>query len=153
LSIPHVGAETARLIAGEFKTLSSVRQASESELAAIDGIGETVAQAVVDWFANDGNSKQVDELKGQVNIKQYEPEGGEGPLTDTTVVFTGSLADFTRQEAQRAARQSGADTARSVSSNTDYLVVGDNPGSKLETAKEGGVDIIDEPTFKQLLNQ
>jgi DNA ligase (NAD+) len=152
LSIPHVGAETARLIAGEFNTLGEVRQADKPDLEAIDGIGEKVAQAVADWFADADNLQKVDALLEVVDVGEYQAGEVDGPLADTTIVFTGSLGDFTRQQAQDAAREAGANPTSSVSSNTDYLVVGDNPGSKVETARDEDVDIINENEFKQLLN-
>jgi DNA ligase (NAD+) len=152
LSIPHVGAETARLIAEEFNTLNEVRQADKPDLEAIDGIGEKVAQAVADWFADADNLDQVDQLLEAVTVNGYQTTDTGGPLVDTTIVFTGSLDEFTRQQAQDAARSAGANPTSSISGNTDYLVVGDNPGSKVDTAQDEGVDIINEDEFKQLLN-
>jgi DNA ligase (NAD+) len=152
LSIPHVGAETARLIAEEFNTLNEVRQADKPDLEAIDGIGEKVAQAVADWFADADNLDQVDQLLEAVTVNEYQITDTGGPLADTTIVFTGSLDEFTRQQAQDAARSAGANPTSSISGNTDYLVVGDNPGSKVDTAQDEGVDIINEDEFKQLLS-
>lgn len=153
LSISYVGQETARLIAGEFNTLSEVRQADKPDLEAIDGIGEKVAQSVASWFADTRNVAQVEDLLEEVVVKPHEPEPVDGPLVEKTIVFTGSLHDLTRQEAQEAAREAGANTTSSVSSNTDYLVVGDNPGSKLDRADKEGVEILREGEFTQLLNQ
>ncbi len=153
LSIPFVGQETARLIAAEFQTLGEIRQADKPDLEAIDGIGEKVAQAFASWFANDKNLKQVDKLLEEITVQDYEPQTAGGPLADTTIVFTGSLDEFTRQEAQDAARAAGANPTSSVSSNTDYLVAGENPGSKLEEAKNQGVNVIGEDEFEGLLGE
>lgn len=153
VSIPYVGAETARLIAEEFHTLEQVRQADRPDLEAIDGIGGKVAQAFASWFADDENTGQVDDLLEQITVTPYEPEPTNGPLADTTIVFTGSLNRFTRQEAKQAAREAGANPTGSVSGNTDYLVAGADPGSKRQAAEELGVEIIDESRFKDLLNQ
>jgi DNA ligase (NAD+) len=153
LSIPYVGAETARIIAAEFNNLSSVQSADKSRLEAIDGIGDTVAESVYSWFNDKQNQELVADLVSEVTVNDYEQAGSSGPLADKTVVFTGSLSSFTRQEAKDAARSAGATPTGSVSGNTDLIVAGDNPGSKVETAKELGVNIIDESEFMTLIDQ
>ncbi|PSO45178.1 MAG: hypothetical protein BRC25_02965, partial [Parcubacteria group bacterium SW_6_46_9] len=153
LSIPHVGAETARLIAKECITLEGVRSADAADFEDIDGIGDIVAQSVYDWFADSENQKYLDDLLSEMTAQNYARDSEDGPLADKTIVFTGSLDDFTRQEAKDVARKAGANPASSVSGNTDYVVAGDNPGSKVEQGRELGVDIIDESEFQSLINQ
>jgi DNA ligase (NAD+) len=153
LSIPHVGAETARLIADRFGNLSSVRSAESGELEAIDGIGNVVATAVHDWFADPDNQQLIDGLLQEVTVHTYNTDNQTGRLADKTIVFTGSLDNFTRQEAKNAARKVGANPTSSVSGSTDYVVAGDNPGSKVDQAREKGVNVIDEKQFKQMITE
>jgi len=153
LSIPHVGAETARLIAKECNTLEGVRSADATDFEAIDGIGDIVAQSIHDWFADKENQKCLDDLLAEITVQDYAHDSEGGPLADKTVVFTGSLDNFTRQEAKDVVRKAGANPTSSVSGNTDFVVAGDNPGSKVNDGRELGVDIIDESEFKSLINQ
>ncbi len=152
LSIDYVGAETARLLAKQFRTLSSVRQASQADLEAIDGIGDAVAQSVADWFTREDNQKLVDDLLTEVSVADYQlSEPADGPLQGKTVVFTGSLDNYTRDEAGKAVRQRGGSVTSSVSGNTDFVVVGKDPGSKQDKAKELDVVTLNESEFVELL--
>lgn len=152
LSIAFVGSETARLIAHHFRTLDGVRSAEKAELEAIDGIGEKVAQSVANFFAADDNQKLVDDLLQEVEVLPVQTVQESGELAGDTFVFTGSIKGFTRQEASEAVRSRGGETASSVSGNTDYVVAGENPGSKLDDAKEHGVAILSEDEFTDLLD-
>lgn len=152
LSINHVGAETARLIATHFGDIDAIRAATVDELSDIDGVGEIVAQAVVDFFSAEDNQEIVDRLLEQVDIKAPPSAVADGKLADKTFVFTGSLDDFSRTEAKDAVQARGGKVSSSVSSNTDYVVVGDNPGSKRKKAETIGVEILDEAAFKDLLS-
>ncbi len=150
LGIPHVGPTTARELAREFGSFEAVREAAEREperLERVDDVGETVARAIHDFFESEGNAAVVDDLLEHVSPRRAETEGGE-ELAGLTFVFTGSLSTMTREEAQELVEAHGGDATGSVSGNTDYLVVGDNPGTrKREDADERDVPILDEDDF------
>ncbi|MEX2369087.1 MAG: NAD-dependent DNA ligase LigA [Candidatus Paceibacterota bacterium] len=151
LSISYVGAETSRLIAQHLQTIAAVRAAGRHELREIDGVGEKVAEAVESFFAADDNQELVDRLLREVEIMEMERSNVSNKLAGKIFVFTGSLDNLTRTEAAEAVRARGGKVASSVSSNTDYVVAGDNPGSKRAEAENLGVDILTETDFKKLL--
>jgi len=153
LSIPHVGAETARLIAKECNTLEGVRSADATDFEDIDGIGDIVAESIYNWFADQDNQNYLDDLLSEITVQDYAHDSEGELLADKTIVFTGSLDDFTRQEAKDVVRKAGANPTSSVSGNTDFIVAGDDPGGKVNDGRELGVDIIDESEFKSLINQ
>lgn len=154
LSIPHVGEETAHAIAEHFGTLERVRAASQDELDAIDGIGTVVAASVHEWFSDTSNQALVDRLREHVTVlSSTPPTAGDTPLAGTTIVLTGSLAGYTREQAKAAIRRAGGTVASSVSKETDYVVAGDNPGAKYTEAQELGVVILDEAAFTELLGE
>jgi DNA ligase (NAD+) len=150
LSIDHVGEETARLIASYCGTLENVREATVEELAAIHGVGDVVALSVVDWMQDPLHRKVLDELCAHISITETKGSQG-GALTGKTFVFTGTLASLARSEAQDLARKEGAHISNSVSKKTDYVVAGEEAGSKAEKAKTLGVTILDEKAFLKLL--
>jgi DNA ligase (NAD+) len=152
LSIPHVGAETARLISEDFQTLKNVRTATKEALAEITGVGDVVAESVVDFFAADDNQDFVDRLLKQVNVTKMLMSDINISLKGKTFVFTGSLDTLTRSEASQAVRNRGGAVSNSVSKNTDYVVAGEKPGSKKQEAKKLAVEIIDEAAFQKLLS-
>jgi DNA ligase (NAD+) len=123
------------------------------DLTAVEGIGPEIAQSVFDWFHDRGNLRLLDKLAAAgLRMQDPEPEAvPEGPLSGTTVVITGSLESMSRSEAERAAAQAGAKVASSVSKRTDFVVVGENPGSKFEKAQQLGVETIDEGEFLKRL--
>lgn len=151
LSIDGVGEETARLLADNFGTLQKLRNASEAKLATIYGIGETVATAITEWFATKENSDLVDRLLAHITLEETAKASVSSMLAGKTMVFTGTLPTLDRDTAKDMARQAGANISSSVSKKTDYVVVGENPGSKAEKASELGVTIIDETEFQSLL--
>ncbi|MFW5968107.1 MAG: NAD-dependent DNA ligase LigA [Persicimonas sp.] len=155
LGIPHVGQHTARLIAREFGDLDSLREATEMELLAISGIGPEIAASVVDFFEEEQNQEALDRLERLgLNIEPMPGADGDDeplPLDGKRFVLTGALDDFTRAEATERIEELGGRVTSSVSSVTDYLVVGENPGSKLDQAREEGVEILDEAAFVGLL--
>lgn len=152
LSINHVGAETARLLATHFGDIDAIQAATIDELSRIDGVGDIVAQAVVDFFSAEDNQEIVARLREQVDIEAPPAADTGSALSGMTFVFTGSLENFTRSEAKEAVHARGGKVASSVSKNTDYVVVGDNPGSKRAEAQKKGVSIIDELKFRDLLD-
>lgn len=153
LGIPHVGKTVAETIVRHVRTIDELAEAEPEALLAIDGIGPKIAESIRDWFAVDKNQALVDELKEVgVNVERKAHEAPSEaaaalPLAGLTVVITGSLPERTRAEASEAIEQAGANVTSSVSGNTDVLVVGDNPGSKLQQAQEEGTTIlrVDEP--------
>ncbi|HEY0948269.1 MAG TPA: NAD-dependent DNA ligase LigA [Candidatus Paceibacterota bacterium] len=147
LSIPHVGEETARLIAIEFGTLDTLRAAKASAFADIDGVGEVVAEALSNWFADPENQSLLERLSAHLSISRIEREGAGGPLEGMSVVITGSFESFSREEGEAMVRRAGGKTGSSVSKKTGFVVAGDKPGSKLAKAEEFGVPVIDEAEF------
>ncbi|MFA9428165.1 NAD-dependent DNA ligase LigA [Natronorubrum sp. A-ect3] len=157
LGIPHVGPTTARELAREFATFESVREAAKTDperLEGVDDVGETVAQQIHDFFASEANAAAVDDLLEHVSPQESDLEHGGDALEGLTVVFTGSLEGITRGEAQDIVEAHGANATGSVSGNTDYLVVGENPGqTKRDDAEANDVPIIDEDEFRELLEE
>lgn len=148
LGISHVGKTVAETIVRHFRSIDELAEATVEDLVAIDGIGPTIAESIVDWFAVQGNRALVEDLKAEgVNVERKPHEAPTSsneslPLADCTAVITGSLPDRTRTEASDAIERAGGNVTSSVSGNTDVLVVGENPGSKLEDAREEGATIF-----------
>jgi DNA ligase (NAD+) len=153
LSIRHVGPSAAREIARELRSLRRIAEASVEELAAIDGVGPTIAQSIVEWFAVDWHRGIVERWLAAGVDPAVPADSGPKPLAGLTVVITGTLAGFTRDGAKEAAQAAGAKVSGSVSKKTSYVVVGENPGSKHDKAVELGVTVLDEDGFRQLLEQ
>ncbi len=152
LSIRHVGPTAARALAQEFGSMAAIREASEEQLAATEGVGPTIAEAVTAWFEVDWHREIVDKWeRAGVSMADERDESTPRTLEGLTIVVTGSLVDFSRDSAKEAILSRGGKAAGSVSKKTDYVVVGDNAGSKAEKAEQLGVAILDEDGFKQLL--
>ncbi len=152
LSIRHVGPTAARALATEFGSMEAVRAATEPELAATEGVGPTIAEAVVAWFAVDWHCAIVDTwAAAEVTMADERDESTPRTLEGKTVVVTGSLVDFSRDGAKEAILSRGGKASSSVSKKTDYVVVGESPGSKAEKAEQLGVPVLDEDAFKHLL--
>jgi len=151
LSIPHVGEETARIIAESFRTIRGVRSATREELAQVFGVGEIVAESLVTWFRDTDHSRELDKLLSFLSIEM--PDVGlkkATPLTGKTIVFTGALETQSRADAETLARALGAQVTSSVSKKTDYVVVGDAPGSNAKKAITLGVLVLTEKEFLAL---
>ena len=152
LGIPHVGRSVAGDLALEFGSLQALAQASQDDLEAMEDMGETMASAIRQWFDNQDNQRLLERLRDR-GLDPREEERGDR-LDSLTLVLTGSLESFTRDEAQDAIRRQGGHPTSSVSSNTDYLVVGSEPGdTKLEDAREHDVETLDEEEFLELLGE
>ncbi|SHO63017.1 DNA ligase (NAD+) [Pseudoxanthobacter soli DSM 19599] len=158
LGIRHVGESTAKLLAGAYGTWAAFQSAMEAaadhgseawaDLNTIDGIGEVVAQAVVDFFAEAHNREALAALLAQIEPEAAEARAvGDSPIAGKTVVFTGSLERMTRDEAKARAEAMGAKVAGSVSAKTDLVVAGPGAGSKLKKAAELGIEVIDEDSW------
>ena len=153
LGIRHVGPRVASLLCSRFPSLDQLRGASVDELSAVEDIGPVIAASVHEWLASSYGTRVLDGL-AEAGVALDVPESeriGEGPLTGKTLVVTGSLAGFSRQEAEEAIRKAGGRASGSVSKKTDYVVAGDEAGSKLEKATKLGVKVIDEDEFRVLL--
>lgn len=144
LSIPQVGEETAEDISDMFGTLGAISSATIEELESISGIGEVVARSLYEWFANADNKKLVSRLLKYVTIKKEKKKEQERKLKGKTFVLTGTLPSLSRVEVRRKIKDMGGDVASSVSQSTDYVVVGDNPGSKYNKAQRLGVTMLNE---------
>ena len=151
LGIPKVGRATAADIARHFGTLDSVVAADEAELREVDGIGPTVASEIADFFDSERNREVIADLR-EAGVEPQSAETAGGTLEGTTFVFTGSLEGLSREAAHELIERHGGSATSSVSGNTDYLVVGDDPGrSKREAADEHDVPTLDQSAFEALL--
>ncbi|WP_158015996.1 NAD-dependent DNA ligase LigA [Mycobacterium basiliense] len=154
LSIRHVGPTAARALATEFGRLDAIAEASTEQLAAVEGVGPTIASAVSEWFTVDWHREIVDNWRAAgVRMADDRDESVPRNLAGLTVVVTGSLTGFSRDEAKEAIVARGGKAAGSVSKKTSYVVAGDSPGSKYDKAVELGVPILDEDGFAKLLTE
>nr|WP_258006404.1 NAD-dependent DNA ligase LigA [Arthrobacter sp. AFG20] len=152
LSIRHVGPRASRALANHFGTMDAIRGASEEELAGVDGVGPTIAAALKEWFAEDWHVDIIDRWAAAgVRMKDERDESTPRTLEGLTVVVTGTLEGFSRDEAKEAILVRGGKAAGSVSKKTSYLVAGDNAGTKRDKAEQLGVPILDEDGFRELL--
>ncbi len=152
LGIRHVGSATARLIAERFSGEDLLKGVSVEQLAGIEGVGEVVARSVIEYFEREDNRALIERLmKLGLDFGSVEQRPAGGPLTGKRLVITGTLSRPRSEFAERIERAGGTVTS-SVSGNTDYLVVGEEPGSKLERARRLGVEVIDEERLEELLS-
>ncbi|MFF4404522.1 NAD-dependent DNA ligase LigA [Streptomyces sp. NPDC001262] len=155
LSIRHVGPVAAVALAREFRSLERIAEAGEEELAAVEGVGGTIAASVREWFAEDWHREIVEKWKA-AGVRMEEEAGadeGPRPLAGLTVVVTGTLSTHTRDAAKDALQSRGAKVTGSVSKKTDFVVVGDNPGSKFDKAMQLKVPVLEEDGFAVLLEE
>ena len=152
LSIRHVGPTAARALATEFGSMDAIKNASLDELVQVEGVGQTIAEAVVEWFGVDWHQEIVAAWSAAgVRMADERDESIERTLEGKTLVVTGSLVNYSRDSVKEAIISRGGKAASSVSKKTDYVVVGDNPGSKADKAEQLGVPILDEAAFERLL--
>ena len=154
LSIRHVGPTSAQALANKFGSIANIQKASADELANIDGVGGVIAEAIVEWFEIDWHKEIIKKWeKAGVALVDAPKEKIPQTLAGLTIVATGSLSSFTRDEITEAITSRGGKAASSVSSKTDFVVAGDSAGSKLDKATELGITILDEAGFKKLLEK
>jgi DNA ligase (NAD+) len=148
LGIRHVGDRAAELLARRFGTMRELREAAESAIGDVRGIGPTIAEAVHEFFADARNAKLVDDL-ASLGLDMREPTraAAQGPLTGGTYVLTGTLPTLTRGEATRRIEAAGGSVTGSVSKQTTAVVAGEEAGSKLDKAKLLGIPVWDERTL------
>ncbi|MFW6140434.1 MAG: NAD-dependent DNA ligase LigA [Acidobacteriota bacterium] len=154
LGIRHVGVHMARVLAREFNNLENLQKADENELREIREAGPQIAKSVHHFFKQEQNQQVLKRLKeAGVKIEPMETKGKSLPMDGKKFVFTGTLKDFTRDEAKQAVEDLGGRGTSSVSSEADYLVLGEDPGSKLDEAKKHNVKILNEDEFKKRLKE
>jgi DNA ligase (NAD+) len=152
LSIRHVGPTAARALATAFGSLPAIRDASEERLADVDGVGPTLAAALKEWFAEDWHCEIVDKWAAAgVRMEDEADENMPRTLEGLTVVVTGTLENLSRDEAKEAIIMRGGKASGSVSKKTDYVVAGENAGTKLDKAESLGLTVLDEDGFRKLL--
>lgn len=156
LSIRHVGPVAAEALAREFRSIDRIEQATEKELAAVDGVADIIAASLKQWFEEDWHREILRKWR-EAGVRMEEEDAGEDegprPLEGLTVVVTGTLENYTRDGAKEALQSLGAKVAGSVSKKTAFVVVGDNPGSKYDKAMQLKVPVLDEAGFVILLEQ
>jgi DNA ligase (NAD+) len=155
LSIRHVGPEAARALAREFGSIDAIQAASTEQLAEVEGVGPTIARAVRDWFEVDWHRDVVERWRAAgVRLADARADEGPQPLAGLTVVITGTLVDYSRDGATEAVQQAGGKVTGSVSKNTDFVVVGADPGaSKYDKAVKLGIPLLDDAGLAALLNE
>jgi DNA ligase (NAD+) len=152
LSIRHIGERLAQVLAENFPSFEALQEASEERLMEIPTVGPEVAKSIVNFFKEKKNRKVIEKMLAAGVKIEYKPKIRKGDkLKEKTFVFTGALRSFTRDEAKRLVEELGGRVSSSVTKKTDYVVVGEEPGSKLDVAKSLGIKTIDEEEFKRLI--
>jgi DNA ligase (NAD+) len=153
LSIRHVGPTAAQALANGFGSIDAIANATTEELSNVDGVGPTIADAIVEWFGEDWHRAIISKwTSAGVTMVQGQTQSAPQTLTGLTFVLTGALPTFTRDEAAELIAKHGGKVSSSISGRTSYLLAGSDPGSKLAKAQEVGVSIIDEEKFQKLLD-
>ncbi len=162
LGIPQVGVETARTLAKEYKDSKNIRPMevweffggkTSADFVSLEDIGEKISKGIEDWFADGENKELMERLDKAGVIIWHERQSSSGKLDGKTFVVTGTLLNFEREEIKEKIRELGGKTSESVSKKTDYVVVGENPGSKADRARELGIAILSEEGFMKLIGQ
>jgi DNA ligase (NAD+) len=154
LSMRHVGPIAAKALAKEFRSIEAIEQAPLDVLSQVEGVGPVIAESVKDWFSIKWHREVISNWqKAGVTFQDEEIELGEQTLAGLTIVITGSLDGFTRESAAEAVTSRGAKSAATVSKNTDFVVIGENAGSKASKAEELGRPILDLAGFIVLLEK
>lgn len=151
LSIPQVGEETARDLANHFGSIEELKKASVEDLEVVDGVGEVVAREVYNWFLDKENSKSLDRLLKQLSLKEVSLTGGK--FQGKTFVLTGGLSSMSRDEAKEKIRSLGGKISSSVSSKTDFVVAGTDPGEKFRQAQKLGIKVLSEDEFLNVISE
>jgi DNA ligase (NAD+) len=154
LGIRHVGEYIAQLLAKHFKDIQKLRRVTKEDLLKIEGIGPIVADSIAQFFANPENQRMIDELLNLgIEPQSLEEKPKSSFFADKTFVITGALERFSRDEAKSIIEERGGKVANTVSSRTDFLIVGKNPGSKLREAESRKIPILTEEEFYRILDQ
>lgn len=155
LGIPHVGAKTSKILASNFKTLDNLINASSDDLVSINDIGDIIAESIKKYFNNSENMEEIERLKKiGINTTYLGQEVVYNDnFKDKTFVLTGSLRTLTRDKAKEIIESNGGKTSSSVSKKTSVVIVGEDPGSKYQKAKELGIDVWSEEEFLNIINE
>ena len=152
LGIRHIGNKAAKVIARNFKTMDNIINATKEQLCEINDVGEIMAESLVDFFKKQGNINEIIKLKtAGVNMTQFEEEGSSEILKDKVFVVTGTMETMTRDEIKNLIEKNGGKVTSSVSKKTNFVVAGENPGSKLDKANVLGIAVIDENELVNML--
>ncbi len=153
LGIRHIGSESAQILAEHFGSLDALIRADIQQLEEIEQIGTTMAESIYEYFKNPVNRKVIDELLSAGLKPKHHRMKRSDKLAGKTIVVTGTLENFSRQQAEQTIKEAGGKSASSVSKKTDFVLAGDNPGSKLDKAKKLGVKIINEKQFLEMIGR
>ena len=154
LGIPNIGSETSEILATQFNTMDNIKSASLEDLRSIPSIGPILASSIVDYCNNPQNQKVLSKLQvaGVNTVQEQRVQSKDQILEGIRFVVTGTLTNFSRSEIQAKIRNLGGLTSSSISDKTNYLIAGNNPGSKISDASEYGVEIISEQEFIELFD-
>jgi DNA ligase (NAD+) len=150
LGVRHVGEKAALVLAERFRNIDNLMRASQEDLMDIYEVGPVMAESIANFFRQQASQELIKKFKKAGLVLSEKGKTGPQPLKGKKFVFTGELSEFSRQEAEEKIRQSGGETSSSVSQNTDFVVAGENPGSKFAKAKSLGVKIINEAEFRKM---
>ncbi|MCM8758663.1 MAG: NAD-dependent DNA ligase LigA [Candidatus Omnitrophica bacterium] len=154
LGIRHIGEKASEILAENFTSLDEIKNTDEQKLANIPEIGQVAARSIKEFFDNPKNNEVIQKLKkAGVNTKQEQPVKKEGKLSGIRFVITGTLKKYTREEMKTQLKKYGARVSENISKETDFLIVGENPGSKLEKARKLGVKIISEEEVLKMIEE
>jgi DNA ligase (NAD+) len=154
LGIRHVGSQSAEILADGFGSLEVLMDASQEELETTDQVGPVMAESVYRYFHDQRHQAVIKQLlDAGVRPQPPAPKKAAGKLQGKTVVVTGTLKNFTRQQIEQAIRDAGGKVSSSVSKKTDFVLAGEDPGSKLEKARTLGVEVIDEEKFVKMIGR
>lgn len=154
IGIPNVGERTARDLANKFKDFDKLREATVDQLVEIDDIGLITACNIVEFFSDERISKAIDTLLSKgINIRKLENESNKNSLESKTFVITGTVDNYKRDDIKKLIEDNGGNVTSSVSKNTDVLICGKNPGSKLTKAKELGIEIYEDEKLYNFLKE
>ena len=152
LGIRHVGGKASKVLARKYKTMENLQNAKFEQLSQINDIGEVMANSIIEFFMQEQTKDLIEKLKNAgVNMNCLEEESDDKRFEGKTFVLTGSLELFTRKEAEDIIEKLGGKTSSSVSKKTDYVLAGEDAGSKLTKAQSLGINIISETDFKEMI--
>ena len=152
LGIRHVGGKASKVLARKYKTMENLQNANFEQLSQINDIGEVMANSIIEFFMQEQTKDLIEKLKNAgVNMNCLEEESDDKRFEGKTFVLTGSLQKYTRKEAEDIIERLGGKTSGSVSKKTDYVLAGEDAGSKLTKAQSLGINIISETDFKEMI--
>lgn len=152
LGIRHVGGKASKVLARKYKTMENLQNANFEQLSQINDIGKVMANSIIEFFMQEQTKDLIEKLKNAgVNMNCLEEESDDKRFEGKTFVLTGSLELFTRKEAEDIIEKLGGKTSSSVSKKTDYVLAGEDAGSKLTKAQSLGINIISETDFKEMI--